>query len=445
MNKTGNTVFYRRIEIVQNIIAEILNFLPVFAAAVIIQAGASGGRMGAESFWLPAMVLLFYYFLREVSESLPVFLLLHILPPAGIIFFYGNGILSKVIMTVMVSIFMLLSISKRVKGDKRGMEAAPPAAAVGAFFALYILDGTLGQGKNTAFLLELTIFFLAGYFIYYFLKQFLYYTDMNTRSSGTMAAGNIFYPALGVTGGFTAGAAVLAFLCSDRELMEKLSAGLKGIVIRFLTFLISLLPKQETEQEIQAPQQEAMENILDMAGEPVEKSLLLEILDFLFMAFAFCMIATFFIFTIAALIRLLRSGFARKRKASVIGEELYTEQAERIMPGEKKDRRGGVFGRMKEAFLPEEKIRRIYRKTLAAGAPAWMGEKKTDILKYATARECCFALFSDRAMQAEDFARLYEKARYGRGMCTGEDVRKAKALAGELLQGRLHRQEGKRI
>ena len=45
--------------------------------------------------------------------------------------FYENSFFPKVIMAGMVSIFMLLSISKRVKGQKRGMEATHPAAAVG--------------------------------------------------------------------------------------------------------------------------------------------------------------------------------------------------------------------------------------------------------------------------------------------------------------------------
>lgn len=445
MNKTENAVFYKKIELIQNVAAEVLNFLPAYAASVIVQEAVPGRRMGMEGFWLPVLVLLFYYYLREVSERLPVFLLLHILPPVGILFFYKNSIFPKVILAGIISIFMLLSISTRVKGSRRGMEAAPPAAAVGVFFALYILDGTLGHGQNTAFLLELTIFFLAGYFIYYFLKQFLYYVDMNTRSSDNMAVGHIFYPALGVAGGFAAGAAVLAFLCSDRELMEYFTKGLRRIIIRFLTFLFSLLPKQETEQEILAPPREAMENMLDMAGEPVKESLLLKILDFLFMAFAFCIIAAFFIIAVAALIRLLRSGFKRKRQVRAMEGALYTEQAERIAPRERTAGKGGAWNRMKEAFSPEEKIRRIYRKTLAESAPAWMGEKKTDILKYATARECCAALFPDRASQAYDFAKLYERARYGCGLCTGEDVKQAKTLAGELLQGRFHRQEGKRI
>ena len=70
MNKTGNGEFYKKVEIIQNIVAEILNFLPAFAASVIVQAGTAKDRMGAEGFWLPVLALLFYYFLREVSERL---------------------------------------------------------------------------------------------------------------------------------------------------------------------------------------------------------------------------------------------------------------------------------------------------------------------------------------------------------------------------------------
>lgn len=87
MNKTENAVFYKKIEIIQNVAAEILNFLPAYAASVIVQEAAPERRMGMEGFWLPVLVLLFYYYLREVSERLPVFLLFHILPPVGILFF----------------------------------------------------------------------------------------------------------------------------------------------------------------------------------------------------------------------------------------------------------------------------------------------------------------------------------------------------------------------
>lgn len=55
----------------------------------------------------------------------------------------------------------------------------------------------------------------------------------------------------------------------------------------------------------------------------------------------------------------------------------------------------------------------------------------------ATPREWCARLFPDQEGKALEFAGLYEKARYGIGMCDGRDVKRARKLAEEFhKQGR---------
>lgn len=433
-----NTEFYGKIEIIKNGAAELLNYMAAFVTGYILLKDFIAEEPDLWGFALLAGVPLFYYFLREKSKVLLCFLLFHFLPYAAILLLYQGRTGQKVAMAGITVGFMTASIVKRVRDSSRGMEAILPPAALGLFFVLYLVDWAQMKGKNSNFLLKITIIYAAGYFIYYFLQQFLSYIDMNARTNENIQAARIFYPAAGMAGGFAAAAVGITAVGSDREWMDRIGFMVRRMIVKFLTWLIALLPKKEIEQEVQTGQGGMPADPAGLPGQPQEELLLFKILDMIISAAVLLFVLLFLTAVFWSVVKLVRAGFMRRKKERLIAEGSYADRVESIEPSkeERKNKKGFSFvNRIKETLSPEEKIRRIYCRTMMKNVPSWEGEKKAGILKQATARECCRQFFPDNRKDAYAFAELYERARYGRGMCSQEDVRRAKMLSEKLSRG----------
>lgn len=87
---------------------------------------------------------------------------------------------------------------------------------------------------------------------------------------------------------------------------------------------------------------------------------------------------------------------------------------------------------LERLLSPEERIRRIYRKALERELGRCEEKQRIRLSRRATPRECCMELFPEAGTSALEFAGLYEKARYGMGECSDEDVRRARKLSQEF-------------
>ena len=148
------------------------------------------------------------------------------------------------------------------------------------------------------------------------------------------------------------------------------------------------------------------------------------------------MLVTILFKTVVNVVRLIRDGFAREKKSRKIENGSQEDLIENLKKEKREQKHKGntsLLENMERLLSPEEKIRRIYRRTLRKSVPSWEGEKKQQLFQKATARECCMALFPENEKAATAFAGVYEKARYGQGCCHSEDVKEARRLA-QLLQ-----------
>ena len=89
------------------------------------------------------------------------------------------------------------------------------------------------------------------------------------------------------------------------------------------------------------------------------------------------------------------------------------------------ERKGRSLRELLNSFSEEEKIRRLYKKTVIANRKKINGiTETTKELGFYTAHECAEKLNRER------MGEIYDKARYSQETCSAEDVREMKKLSG---------------
>ncbi len=424
----------RKIEAVKNGIAEVINYLILFAVGVIIQADFTKAGPDFAGIITAGLIPLFFWQVRERCGKFWLFLLLHLLPWGIFLLLYKENTAQKVWLFLALMLLTGMSFRKKLKDSDMGTEAIHPVFAACVIWVLYLTDGRMSGGKWGELLLYTGTGFAAGYFLRYFLHRFLRYMDVNSRTTENIPAGHVFGSAVMLAGGFTAGAAGIMIFGSSRALTDCIGEAIWGLITRFLTFLVSLLLKETPKEEESVWGEGAPDAGAGFYPEPGEPSLIAQILEAIV---EFAVILGFLALAalaIVALIRLIREVFGRRRENQEREDGHSRDLVEKLEKRKKRQKDEGetFLSRVGKAMSPEERIRRIYRKTLERELAFRKHEKKMRIPEGATPRECCRELFPEHGQSAFAFACLYEKARYGNGLCSGEDVKRARKLSEEF-------------
>ncbi len=425
----------RKIERAKNGIAEVINYLILSAVGVIIQADFTKAGPDFAGIITAGLIPLLFWQVRERCGKFWVFMLLHMLPWGIFLLLYRENTAQKVWLFLVLLLLTGISFRKKLRDSDMGTDAVHPVFAACVLWVLYITDGRMSGGKWGAFLLYIGTGFAAGYFLRYFLHRFLRYMDVNSRTTENIPAGHVFGSAIMLAGGFTAGAAGIMILGSSRALTDRIGEAIWRLITCFLTFLVSLLLKETPNEEDSVLGETGDPNAgMGFFSEPGEPSLLAQVLEAIVEFIVILGLLALAALAIIALIRLIREVFGRRNKYREKEEGFSRDLVEKLEKRKKRQKSEGetFFSRVGKAMSPEERIRRIYRKTLEREFAFRKHEKKGDIPEGATPRECCQELFSEHGQSAFTFACLYEKARYGNGLCSGEDVKRARKLSEEF-------------
>lgn len=425
----------RKLEIVKNVLAEILNYSFWFAAGDVLLEDFVGIHPYKAGLWAVGLAALFFYAVRERCRKFPVFLLLHLLPAGAFWVLYRGNIFQKIWIMFVIIILAGSSFGKKLKSDEMGMNAVFPPVYCGFMWLLYLVDSSRGRGSCTGLILYTVIGYAAGYFGYYFLRQFLHYIDINNRTTENIPFDRVFRSSVLLAGGFTGLAGIIMVLGADDKLADRIGGAIRRTVVGWITFLLSLIPRNVEEETNISSYQGGGGPMPWENMEPAEPSLVMKILEFLLGIFAIGAMLTLAFLAVVGVVRFIRDSFARKRAVRGIFKETHEDLVEKLGRRDadtEEKKRVSLWNRIQRAMTPEERIRRIYKKAVEKKL-ADRGEKRRgELTKASTPREWCVSLFPEQEGKALEFAGLYEKARYSAGMCDGQDVKRARKLAEEF-------------
>lgn len=420
----------RKLEIIANSLAECLNYMLLAAVEVVLFLNFMKLWPGLFRIMLLMLLPVFFYFLREFCQSVLLFFAGHMLPIILVATSFGSNIYEQILLTIGVGIFAAMSIRRQLSGSEdKGMEAVPVIAASGLFMGLYLVDYGAGDGGASNYLVRLLFFYLAGYFLYAYAAGFLNYIDVNNRTAEHIPEKRAFGVSFGMMTAFTTGSLLLTFLMTNQELIEKVGQTIRELIVRFIRFLSSFLPKYQPEKvEVQRTTQIWGEKVTLPPG---ETSVFVQILDVILTVFALVVVVLFAGSLMMNLYRMIkRASWGRKNTEEKKEEE---DKIESIFTLErKKKKREKISG----FFTPKtysQQIRRLYCKTIWQKYKVLREEKTAKLIKESTPRECCIRLFADKEEQAILFVNLYEKARYAKEQCTMQEVLQMKSYANILL------------
>lgn len=415
-------------EIAENCLAELLNYMVVLGAQLLLLAGFSAGEPMIWRLLLQAGIPLFYYFLREKCNSIPLFFILHILPVCASYFLPGAGAPEKIILVLGALAFAVLSLSKRVFSKEKGMEAANPIVVIGLFLVFYLFDMAQMGGNAGRYFFEMSVFFAVGYFLYYYFNRAGTFLKISNMYIEGVPVKKVLLSAFGMVFGFSAAAFVLINLLTNRAWLDGITGWIGRFVHKALSALVTYVP--ETEAPIEDVLFAKVEYTdFGISQEASEWGMLA---DIILKAVCGLLFLAFLIFLVVSAVRFIGMAFGIKKKKESFRDVTEEDRIEKLGRREKKKsetREWRIFG-----GTPEQKIRKLYYKTMLRKHSMLKEEHTKKLLKTGTARECCQTMFEDEAALPEQFAQIYEKARYSQEGCSAGDVKKMKEYSEGMVR-----------
>lgn len=336
--------------------AEWLNNIMIvllFFASGEFFAGLTGTMLGAGFFVISSFIIVFSYLSRVYIEKLPVFLAVHMLMFAALIFI-PMQLRFKISAFIMLSVISICDILFWTGGTDRSFTRVHPILSL--MFAAEFIHASL----NGAVYLTRTAY-VCGicYMTFYFLRTYL--LNGAKFASGMLINRNtpidemfrhntaMVFPLVGALG---AG----MFLVQSDTLAGWISAAVRYVLNctgRLLRWLLSLIPRTEEEVQMLVDQQDELK-LPDAAPLPVWLSTLLSAIE---KTVTLVLFGLFIYLIIRMVIRFFRIYFNRHGyEIAMIDCEDHTETRERLRH---KKRRGR--GRHLPGMSAKDRIRRKYR------------------------------------------------------------------------------------
>lgn len=417
-----------------SILAEILNYIMFVSMQVLVFMDFLKTWPGTLRVVCLVLVPVCYYLVRKFCENAILFFLLHLLPALGVILLYGREIQEKAVFGIVAVVCAFLSISRKLSGKPAGAEVILPPAAAGVFWAVYLADSLQGKGKCGTCLVQLMILYILLYFVYFYLTQFIRYMDVNNRTTEHIPVSRAFHLSFGLLAGYLGVLAAVICLLADRKLADRIAAAIGGVLKTVIAFLFSFHLESEVEADTAMFGAAATGGMVPLPVEDTAPSLLVQMLNALFIFMACVVTIILLVAIIIGFIRLVKNVFGKsvwKKEEKDEGARDVIESLMRPERKEKKKVKEPGFGLFR---TPAQAIRRQYIKTLEHKYRLVKEEKTEKLIRSGTARECSAELFKGKQTETEEFSSLYEKARYSKEICSREDVRQMKRLSAGLLK-----------
>ncbi|MCD7751227.1 MAG: DUF4129 domain-containing protein [Lachnospiraceae bacterium] len=410
----------RTIQIVRAVLASLMNYGILFTLAATL-IGIAGG--GAPDLWrwglLCLMPLAFLYFRLR-----PKFMLCfagHVLTAAvfgGIV--YKDSVNGVVSLAAVIGFFIYSLV---LRGNKKDVLGSPmqPVVAVGIAAAGLFFNNMQGESGLTVYYLVPVLLYLGLYFIYGYLHNFSSFLVVNDSSAGRIPQGEIFRCGILLVSVFSIGSVALMALFSGTSILSDLLTVIRAVLVWILRLLFR---NNSSSQEVDTVTEEVSDSSDGLYGlEGGEPGWLWEVLEKIAIALLVAGLIALVVYGLYRLVKFLYERFHDVALPEGADQEIRTDVREKC--GVEKSKRS-VRARALDRLSAGERIRRIYKKEVWNGRYILVKEgDAAERLSSMTAREC------GQGLNKQELSDIYEKVRYSKETCTGEDVKRARAAAKE--------------
>jgi len=389
----------------------------IFVAAAVTILGMFGERNPHILLWLiTGCIPAGLYFVRvRIAEMLPFFGI-HLLL-IGIGWGFPADKEMKALLFGMIVIYVIISVRSKLISKSGDVELLAPAFFVVIIGGITVVANFYTNNGWDKICFAIAMLYLVGYYVYYFMTEYLRFLEMNEKSAANIPEKELFVRGIKQTGIFSGIAVIAMLLSANLDWFSKIMSVVGAWVVRFLTWLLSGLGKEaiETEEEKIIYDQG---NNNHMIGFDYSEAWykFLEFLEFLYKLIAFVAMVAIMVGIVVSIFRFIMEHFHKMQKEGT--KEILSNQDIREKCGVesyRKEKRS-LFGFLNNT----QKIRNLYRKRILQGKNSIIGDGHQQSLEYLTAKECCDKI------EAANLKEMYEKARYSSKEITTEDVRMAR-------------------
>lgn len=388
---------------IQEITTVLMNDVLVFLCVIWV-----AGMPEAWRYLVYGVVPFVFYFLRKKVKVQGFSIILQVVFLAALLYISSLFEHSMVYYVVSVVLFGY-SIYIRTKRERMEDMPVPPAAVLTMIVIINIsamFSKDLQPGKT---LVIGTIIYACSYMICYYLESYEKFVVANRSSTGYMPEKLILKSGFSLVGIYAVISGVILAVCAYITDIQKFTR----YIVRWLVLLFAGMLNNMERSEIQH-EYEYKEVIIDYGMDgPMEgeTGVVAQILEYALIVLSLVIIGAI----VYGIVR-----FIQKKFGQTVEEELQTNSPHVADKVEVVERIKGK--KMWEGFhinlTPQEKIRKAFRN--------YMNQKYKEHSEKAdgrTARQW-LGLSDDMTMESrEEYARIYEKARYSEEECTSFDVK----------------------
>lgn len=391
-------------------------FFPVYVTCMVMMNDIIHIGKPYVFLWLILGILPFLlYWGRQNLKKVWMFVLLH-LGAVGVMFLIPAAhVAIKTVYVLVGVLYAVYSCYLFFKTPEKQDPKIYPLFSIGISLAMLYFLQHQGHDNWDGIYVAALIVTLGLYFIVYYIERYQNFLKVNHSSAGHIPATEMFRSGMGLVLGYTGIGVVILILISNIHWLKGILNVIKTVIYAFLSWLSSLFPKGN---EASIPEGATMQGITQM--EPMEiqddgKTFWLwNVLDYVMEIIIIVAIAIVTIKLLLFLYKLIKSKLKRTRfqeEANASGAVYDVHEDCGII--KKND------WNFKIPFIatnPKERIRQMYKKRILASQGVFTATDKSALNRY-TAREC------EKILEREEFAAIYEKARYSNTECNHEDVK----------------------
>lgn len=408
------------IDTVITICGALINTIPFCCSLIVFYAMLFREPVPVQLVLFVAGYVVLTELIRSYINKVFLYLSMHIIPL--VLFVWGVSMQrwDKLVTGFFLMVVFLFAMVQKLRRAGKSRAYHPALICV-------VLAGTY-LIPSTCHVMALGRMYLALFFIELFFRQFDQYLEKETMTNHQVREGRLLLQSGSMALCYGVPVYFAVILLSDEQAARTLGDRVLTVLLGMIRFVVSLFhgkTESMAGQPDTARQQLVMDDLFRKLGPEKEMSLFWIILERIMIVGGCLLMIAAAIYLIRWLIHTFLQSFAKRQEQEDVVEDLRIEDKQMSLAGK---RRTSLWRSLVHPATNQEKIRRSYLHFMKRLDK----EGKLQAGKASSARETLSDHVEDEK-QGQQFATLYEKARYSKEPCGAEEVRAAGKMSRTMV------------